>query len=390
MKKTFLAFLLLSIFIAAQGFSDAQKVEVVNGVRIIHNEKKGAWGETPAVQLELIRTLGGDKPKDPNLAFGAPYDVVADSQGNIYVLDQRNTRIQKLSPEGSFLLSIGGHGQGPGDFQAPFSMDIDGVDRLYVSDYVNRRIQVMTSEGKPESAIILSSTVMVRVRLLKSGEIITGGGGMAHLREMLQSRKKLPPLLTLINAKGKTQKSFGEMKNYSNANVNAHANEISFDIDREDNVCVSFRYQNRIEKFSSDGSLLWRADRVLHYGTEVIDKGYVHQDYKGIRIQAPSLNTVSTGIAADGKGRLWSVTLNRQMTREEMGEEVVAGGRRKVIEPIIHKMDIYKLEVFGPDGILLGEFPLNHVAHGIRIFDQHLFLWEFNTSSVYQYRIHEN
>jgi hypothetical protein len=78
------------------------------------------------------------------------------------------------------------------------------------------------------------------------------------------------------------------------------------------------------------------------------------------------------------------------MTQEETGSEVIAGGKRKIVEPIIHKMDIYKLEVFGPDGILLGELPLNHVAHGIRICGEYLFLWEWNTSTVYQYRILEN
>jgi hypothetical protein len=105
----------------------------------------------------------------------------------------------------------------------------------------------------------------------------------------------------------------------------------------------------------------------------------------------PTLNTVSEAIAADGKGRIWTITLNRQMTKEEMGSEITApGGIRKIIEPIIQKMDIYKLEVFGSDGIFLGALPLNHVAHGIRIFGDHLFLWELNTATVYQYQIYEN
>lgn len=389
MKGIFGELLLLPILLTAGHQPYAQKVEVVNGVRIIHNEKDGAWGETPAVRLELIRTFGGVEPKDPNLAFGSPYDVVVDSKGNIFILDERNTRIQKLSPEGLFLLSIGQHGQGPGDFQSPSSMDIDGVDRLYIFDFVNKRIQVMTSEGKAERGIKLSSLSMFQVRLLKSGEIVMGG--LVSLRELMGFRKKLPHLLTIVDSKGKTQRTSGEMKDYKDVNVNAWANWFDFDIDREDNICVAFRHQNRVEKYSADGALQWSADRVLNYGTEVIDKGYIHQDYKGIGIQMPTLNTVSDGIAADERGRIWVITLNRQMTREETGSEVtVDGGRRKIVEPVIQKMDIYKLEVFGPDGFLLGELPLNHVAHGIRIWGEDLFLWEGNTSTVYQYRIHEN
>ncbi|MGB7295579.1 MAG: hypothetical protein WBC70_08310, partial [Candidatus Aminicenantales bacterium] len=173
--------------------------------------------------------------------------------------------------------------------------------------------------------------------------------------------------------------------------VNVWANWIALDVDREDNVCVSFRHQNRIEKYSADGTLLWTADRVLNYGTEAVDKGAIHDDYKGISVQMPTLNTVSEGIAADERGRIWSITLNRQMTQEEMGSEIVVGGaRRKVVEPVIRRMDIYKLEVFGPDGILLGALPLVHIAHGIRICGDNLFLWERNTSTVYQYHILEN
>jgi hypothetical protein len=177
-EKAFSTLIFLSIFLAARAPAESQKVEEVNGVRIIHNEKDGAWGKTSAVRLELIRTFGGVETKDQNLAFGSPHDVVVDSQGNIYVLDQRNTRMQKLSPEGAFLMSIGRHGQGPGDFQAPFSMDIDSADRLFVFDYMNKRIQVMTSEGKAERGIKLYSLSADKIRLLKSGEIVMGGGAL--------------------------------------------------------------------------------------------------------------------------------------------------------------------------------------------------------------------
>jgi hypothetical protein len=249
----------------------------------------------------------------------------------------------------------------------------------------------MTPEGKAERGIKLASLSTDKIRLLKSGEIVMGGGGLVHLREVMRSREKLPFLLTIVDSKGKMQKSFGEMKNYGDGNVTAWANWISLDIDGEDNICVAFRHQNRIEKYSLDGALQWKADRILNYGTEVIDKGYIHQDYKGIGIQMPTLNRVSDGIAADERGRIWVITLNRQMTREETGSEVtVEAGRRRTVEPVIQKMDIYKLEVFGPDGALLGELPLNHGVHGIRICNEFLFLWEWNTATVYQYRILEN
>ena len=77
MKKVpafFWVFLLISILAAAQ------KIELVNGVRIIHNEKGGKWGANPEVKLELVRTIGGLDAEE-NLSFNNPEDIVRPSPG---------------------------------------------------------------------------------------------------------------------------------------------------------------------------------------------------------------------------------------------------------------------------------------------------------------------
>jgi hypothetical protein len=92
MKKAFTVFMalfLVSIFVRAQ------KIETVNGVRVVHNEKGGKWGANPEVKLELIRTMGGLEAEE-NLSFNNPNDIVRDSAGNYYILDSGNNRIQKL------------------------------------------------------------------------------------------------------------------------------------------------------------------------------------------------------------------------------------------------------------------------------------------------------
>jgi hypothetical protein len=362
-----------------------QRIETVGGVRIIHNERVGRWGGSPEIKLELIKKIGGLDALNENMAFISPHDVVLDSTGNYYFLDSGNARIQKTDRAGRFTRSIGRKGQGPAEFQYPFSLDVDERDLLYVSDGLTGTIQVVTIEGEFKKTIRLSSQGQNQIRRLKSGRIAIGKS--IRLGAWMKKENQLPRLVEIIEADGKKTSEFCKAEEYGNPNVNSQANLLSLDKDREDNVYVSFLYQNRIEKYSPEGAFLWKADRTLNFGTEVIDKGSAERDEFGITIQPPRMNLVSLGLAADGFGRIWVITLNRQMRPEEEGLNNPTGVRKA--ESTITNMDVFKLEIYNHDGVLLGSVPLNHHAHGLRIFGDQLFIWERNNAVFYQYRIME-
>lgn len=109
MKKTFAAF--LALFLVSILFG-AQKIETVDGVRVVHNERGGKWGANPEVKLELIRTIGGLEAEE-NLSFNNPNDIVRDSAGNYYILDSGKNRIQKLDSEGKFIFAEARENQKP-------------------------------------------------------------------------------------------------------------------------------------------------------------------------------------------------------------------------------------------------------------------------------------
>ena len=52
-------------------------------------------------------------------SFGSIASVCEDDELNIYVLDRKEFKVSKFSPQGKRLLAFGQKGQGPGDFQAP-------------------------------------------------------------------------------------------------------------------------------------------------------------------------------------------------------------------------------------------------------------------------------
>ncbi|MCX6559975.1 MAG: 6-bladed beta-propeller [Candidatus Aminicenantes bacterium] len=376
--------LLLSILVGAQ------QIETVNRVRVIHNEKGGKWGADLKVRLELVRTIGGLDAEE-NLSFYNPSDIVRDSLGNIYILDSGNNRIQKLNPEGKYLKTIGRKGQGPGEFQEAYSMDIDEADDLFVLG--SGRIEVFSSGGRPLKTIKLSDFFTIRIRLLKAGLIARIRG--RSFKMAMKQGKKLPNLLDVIDQKGKIKFAFGDPTDYGDRVTSYYANQFQLDTDSEKNICLSFWQQNRIEKYSPDGKILWRADRPLNFRTDVIEKGSIDRKRGNQEIQ-PKINTVSKGIAVDGQGRIWVVTLRRQLAKEEesLGSSIVSTdtgvvARTKPVQPKIVKANVYKLEIFDSVGILLGEIPLAHHADGIRIFKDNLFIREDNEAMFYQYQIVE-
>ncbi|GAB4515950.1 MAG: TIGR03663 family protein [Anaerolineae bacterium] len=75
------------------------------------------------------------------LAMWGPRGIAIDSQGNVYVADTGNKRVQKFSPEGQFLGQWGGGGVLPGFMDEPVGLAIDDQDQIYVADTWNRRVQ---------------------------------------------------------------------------------------------------------------------------------------------------------------------------------------------------------------------------------------------------------
>ncbi len=342
----------------------------------------------PEVSLKLVRTLGGVEVQDDNYAFHNPRGVASNDSGEIFVLDYGNNRIQKFSPEGKYLATIGRRGQGPGEFEGPLCFDIDPAGSLYVFEGASRRIQILAPNGKARQTIKNTKASVLGIRYLPSGMIaVTGYPSIAFTEKKLQP---LPKLMRVLDPKGNLKFEFGDLHDFSSNIANTFGNYPDFDVDLKGNFFVTFRYENRIEKYFPEGKLVWRANRPLNYDTKPISPGSMKRTAQGLAIIQPQLNSVSTGIAVDARGRAWVATLDRQLTQQEEGEVVTTPGFRKVKAAAdSERIDAYKLEIYDPEGMLLGELKLDHRMHGLRICKDFLFIWESNFDRVYQYEIAE-
>jgi len=80
-------------------------------------------------------------------AFFFPRGVAVDFVGNIFVADESNNRIQKFDARGSFLAKWGREGSGPGQFKSPWGLACDALGNVYVVDTGNHRIQKFDGNG---------------------------------------------------------------------------------------------------------------------------------------------------------------------------------------------------------------------------------------------------
>lgn len=379
----------------------AQKVETVDGVRVVHNEKAGKWGKKPQISIEYVRNIGELETEDENIAFHIPSDIARDDQGNIYILDGGNHRIQKFDSEGNYLATIGNRGQGPGEFYLPLSLDIDSKGYLYVSDPQNQRVQILKPDGTEYKTLSFHETPAGTTRLFESGDMIMGKGGIVFAFGPGGESQKPKKLMKLLDPEGNILREFGEPVTYKDSFVNRQGNNFNLAVDGNDNIYVAFEFQNRIEKFSPQGELLWKADRKLGYSTDLSKaKAKVTRSRGNVQVRAPQMNRCSMGVAVDAQGRVWVVTFNRQLKEEEqvrgnIGVSMTNGQRSVSLSyegaTEIRETDAYKLEIYDKDGVFLGSLPLTQFVDDIRIIKDRVYLLDkVRGAQYYEYKIIEN
>jgi len=216
-------------------------------------------------------------------SFGKNINVAFDHDGNIYISDEDNKIVQKLSPEGEFLMQISEE-KDEELFKKPGDICIDKMKNIYVADYTAHHIKntdnpklyffapcvyKFDTEGKLIETYFVDK-VDVRPKTVLTAQLMIDEKGKSAFGIMPKryDRKLLVDVdgnnniyivdidncvVHKINQQGERLLKFGSYGSGNGEFDDASDIEVDFD----DNIWIADKGNNRVLKFSSQGTFLF-------------------------------------------------------------------------------------------------------------------------------------
>lgn len=266
-----------------------------------------------------------EKEDDDNYIFWEPTGFDIDENGNVYILDTRNGRIQKFDDNGRYLNTIGQRGSGPGELKYPVSIRISDT-KMFVYDPGNVRISTFTLEGKVIDSVTSGKYF---------NSIMFDYEGNLYSKDTwpISIGSSKPTVLAKYNSKGKFEFNMGEKVFWpmsatkkakreggsSTTYVSLFGSNILFTIDKNNNVHVTYPFNSsQITKYSSSGTELLKIDHKMER-LEVVeeDKEFLYEKFSGYNIVGiPKHKPFIKFINTDDNNNIWITTYDGDINGE--------------------------------------------------------------------------
>lgn len=246
MSQTKLLVLITSILIFnGYGFSE-----------IAHWPNRNEIKERP-MRIELIQRIGSTKE---NEAFFNPRSFAVDRSGRIFILDTGNSRIQCFSKEGRFQFTFGRRGQGPGELSKDASsIKILADGNIYVIDNLQRRINVYGPGGKflfsAKTSVYYNDIVLLNktyylssIRLQENYRPIDTSTTLGKIDGSFGIL--IEPAIGLVKEVSKLPNPKAWEMIFSNSNFT------KIIVDKNNEIIFSQQFPYRLIKYNSDGRVL--------------------------------------------------------------------------------------------------------------------------------------
>ena len=207
-----------------------------------------AMTPSPTAPAEPVMEQIWETNGSPN-TFYLPTELTIDAQGNIYVIDGGNHRVQKFDKDGNFLLTWGSQGNGDGQFlfqaspahYGSITVDKDGY--VYVTDHHNR-IQKFDNNG---------------TFLMKFGETGSSDGAFYTLYGIAvddQGNIYTTDWTKYEIQKFNSQGEFLQKSEVPSCKPGGMSSPYNLVVDEHGQLYIAHHQSNCIQKFDSQGNLL--------------------------------------------------------------------------------------------------------------------------------------
>lgn len=132
-------------------------VDATGNIYVADNGNNAIRKITPTGLVSTLAgngTAGKSEGSGKTASFNSPFGIAVDGGGNVYVADAGNNKIRKIIPDGTVSTFAGsgikGAANGTGvnaSFNTPAGLAVDALGNIYVSDENNNLIRKITPDG---------------------------------------------------------------------------------------------------------------------------------------------------------------------------------------------------------------------------------------------------